>query len=101
MREIVGCRALRSGRQSASMDAVVVSRVTRERIPPYPPYIRTESGRRRWDLAEALAVLIFEDPPGSGSTWLATRVIYDMDLPTGDAGECEPPQVRYSCDPGS
>jgi hypothetical protein len=87
--------------RSPSSDEVVVGGVARERIPPYPPYIRTDAQRQRWDLAEALAVLIFEDPPCSGSSWLATRVIYDMDLPTGDAGECEPLQMRHGSDPGA
>lgn len=49
--------------------------------PRYPPYISTEDERKRWDLAEGIARLIFDDA-GETQVWQATRSIFRSDIPT-------------------
>ena len=41
----------------------------------YPPYVVTEDQCKRWDLAEGIARLIFDDA-GEAQVWQATRSIY-------------------------
>ena len=48
---------------------------------PYPPYVITEAERKRWDLAEGIARLIFDDA-GEAQVWQATRSVYRSDIPT-------------------
>jgi hypothetical protein len=57
------------------------------RPPPaevYPPWVTSAEERHRWDLCLAVARQLFLDPQaGSASdVWLATRSLYQSDLPT-------------------
>jgi hypothetical protein len=49
----------------------------------YPPYVRTEAERHRWDMAGRWAVWVSEEIGGDATTvWLATRSLYRSDIPT-------------------
>jgi hypothetical protein len=49
----------------------------------YPPYVSTESDRRRWDLCAAIATDLFGGVTGSSAdVWAATRALYRSDIPT-------------------
>lgn len=52
--------------------------------PPYPPYVNTEEERRRWDLSKATArdLAANSDIDDPAFVWLATRSIYNSDIPT-------------------
>ena len=55
---------------------------------PYPPYVRTDEERRRWDVCVEGAVAYSElcEPGGvadSQFVWYFTRSIYKSDIPTG------------------
>lgn len=67
---------------------VVLAEMPTERKPPglaphsYPPYVRSEQERRRWELATAIARRDFEGD-GAAAIWMATRAIYnDRRIPT-------------------
>ena len=50
---------------------------------PYPSDVTTGAERRRWDLAERMAVRVAQDIGGDQQTvWLATRSLYNSDSPT-------------------
>lgn len=49
----------------------------------YPPYVCTPEQRRRWDLSERIARQLFGDIDGA-SVWMATRSIYNGEIPTDD-----------------
>jgi hypothetical protein len=48
----------------------------------YPPYVRSATEKRRWNLAAAIAKGLFADLGDPASLWMATRVIYRSDIPT-------------------
>jgi hypothetical protein len=57
---------------------------SRDRPPgsaPIPPWVRVED-HRRWSLAEAIALYLFEGDPGA--IWQATRAIFRSSIPTGE-----------------
>ena len=49
----------------------------------YPPYVRTEAERHRWDMASRMAAWVAGEIGGDAATvWLATRSLYRSDIPT-------------------
>ena len=49
----------------------------------YPPYVKTEAERHRWDMAGRMAERVAEEIGGDATTvWLATRSLYRSDIPT-------------------
>ena len=49
----------------------------------YPPYVKTEAERHRWDIASRMAARVAEEIGGDATTvWLATRSLYRSDIPT-------------------
>jgi hypothetical protein len=48
----------------------------------YPPFVASEEERRRWDVAAAIARLLFGDVD-EASVWYATRAYYRAPWPTG------------------
>jgi len=51
---------------------------------PYPPYVNTDSERRRWELSEQAAYRLFEDVGADNVLiWTTTRSLYRSDIPTG------------------
>jgi hypothetical protein len=57
------------------------SRLQRAQDKQYPPYVRTDEQRRRWELAAGIARLLFDV---EADVWVATRTIYRSPLPTGE-----------------
>ena len=63
----------------------------------YPPYVRSEADRERWDLVGKIAeayVAAFEDHPDPHFVWYAQRQWYFSDIPTGS-----PEDLAISSDP--
>lgn len=50
----------------------------------YPPWVHSEAERPRWDLCAAIAEQLFADGNDTlgSDLWLATRSLYQSDLPT-------------------
>lgn len=48
----------------------------------YPPYIRDDGERRRWDLCIVVAMQSFDEDEESAAVWQATRSLYLSDIPT-------------------
>lgn len=56
----------------------------------YPPYVKTDEERRRFDLARERAAELFDAPPDSEQVWMAARALYRSDIPTGEASAAPP-----------
>ena len=51
----------------------------------YPPFVVTEQQKDRWDKAQVAAEAVVEQTGGNAETvWLATRSLYNSDIPTDD-----------------
>ncbi len=48
----------------------------------YPPYIRDDGERRRWDLCIVVAMQSFDEDQETAAVWQATRALYFSDIPT-------------------
>lgn len=64
------------------------------RLAPYPGYVQTVEERRRWDaaygIAEGVSAMYERDgDPDPRFTWLATRALYQSELPTADGDLAE------------
>ena len=53
----------------------------------YPPYVVTSEQRHRWDLAHAIAELVFGDTGDAAAVWMAARTVYRLDLPTDEPSD--------------
>ena len=54
-----------------------------------PPFVISDEDRRRWELAEAVAVRIFGGEDAAG-IWQCARVLFNSDVPTGDLDDAPP-----------
>jgi hypothetical protein len=60
----------------------------------YPPYVRTDAEKERWDIVRQIAeryVELYEDEPDPSFVWYATRQWYFSDIPTGSPDD--PPSI--------
>ena len=49
---------------------------------PYPPYVKTEKRRTRWDASLRAAESLTGNSIGSAFHWQTTRWLYRSDIPT-------------------